>query len=79
MDMTIYNRSPAGHQDFRNSSIQILPSIDLLKRYWSRLKVSDGEQPLLYSTLRDRLKILMIDDCYGMLMLDEMKLKHDVY
>ena len=31
MAMTIYNRSPVGCQDFRNSSIQILRSIGLLK------------------------------------------------
>ena len=73
MAMTIYCRSPAGYRDFTNSSIQIMPSLRLLKDYRSRLKISDGEQPLLYGTLGDRLRILKIDGCYGILMLDEMK------
>jgi hypothetical protein len=79
MAMTLYNRSPSGYRDMKDSSIQILPSISLIKKYHAGMKLKDGEEAALYGTIQDRLNIDGIHQCYGVLMLDEMKLKHDIY
>ena len=42
------------------------------------MKVKEGEEAASYGTIQDRRKIDGVGACYGLLMLDEMKLKHDI-
>ena len=77
--LILYNMSPAGYRELRESSLQIFPSERTLIMYRKKIKVKEGENPATYGTARDRFGLKTGERISAHLMVDEMKLKNDIY